>query len=64
MLIRPKENTVKVRTQNNYGRRLVYPVNSLADKLTQLTGKKTLTDRSLALIKEIGFQVEAIAPIV
>lgn len=46
-----------VEIKNVYGNELIYPVCETAKKLTQLTGAKTLTSRSITLIKSLGYKL-------
>ena len=43
-----------------YGNSLIYPVNETAQKLTSLTGKKTVTLEEIQTFKELGFTIETI----
>lgn len=45
--------TVKVREV--YGRRLIYPVCERAKLFAEITGQRTLTEKTVALIKKLGF---------
>ena len=53
---------ITVQTRNVYGVKRVYPVCDKARLFTELTGRKTLSEQDLAIIKGLGFVVEAIAP--
>ena len=48
---------ITVRIQHNYGNRVVYPVCANALKFAELAGTATLTDRAVALIKSLGYDV-------
>lgn len=49
--------TAVFKTKNVYGNDLIYPANELAQTLTELTGKKTLSQYDLDLIKKAGITV-------
>lgn len=40
-----------------YGQALIYPVNTVAGLLCQLTGKKTFSPQEVELICDLGFEV-------
>lgn len=54
--------TVKVQIKTNYGQEAIYPACETSKKLVKLTGKKTLSRADVAVIKSLGYQVEAITP--
>lgn len=41
-----------------YGRELFYPVNSLAEELCRLAGRKTMDEMTLHRLKTAGFVIE------
>lgn len=53
---------IKVRVETHYGRTTVYPVCETAKALAKLAGTKTLTSKSLNLIKDLGYSIEVEAP--
>ena len=53
---------IKVEVKNVYGNRLIYPVCENAKRFTNLTGKKTLSSYSIALIEGLGYTVEPVTP--
>jgi hypothetical protein len=53
---------VQVTVRNVYGKETVYPANSLAEKLANLSGKKTFTHRDLGLIESMGFVIFEVHP--
>jgi hypothetical protein len=50
-------NTITVRIANNYGNRAIYPVCDIAQRLAELAGTKTFTDRAIQQIKGLGYAV-------
>ena len=52
--------TVQVNIKQVYGVERIYPINDKAIFLTQLTNKKTLDSKDIALIKKLGYQIEVI----
>ena len=48
--------TVKIR--NVYGVKKVYPVSNKARLFANIAGTKTLTDYTIAKIKELGYTIE------
>lgn len=49
--------TIIVRIASNYGTRAVYPVCDTAQKLAELIGTKTFTDRAISQIKGLGYHI-------
>ena len=47
--------TVEIKTR--YGTEFIYPKCDLAEKLTRLTGKKTLGQRDIDTIKSLGYYI-------
>jgi hypothetical protein len=50
--------SITVRVTNNFGNRAVYPVCSDAQTFAELAGTKTLTDETLRLVKDLGYEVQ------
>ena len=50
--------TVLVRKQRNYGQDVYYPVNTLANMVTDLVGSKTITEASIRVLKNYGYTVQ------
>ena len=48
---------ITVRIQHNYGNRVVYPVCAKALTFAEIAGTTILTDRAVALIKSLGYEV-------
>ena len=48
--------TVKIR--NNYGKRVIYPVCQSALCFADIAGTSTLTPPTIALIKQLGYEVQ------
>ena len=55
-------NAITVRIDSNYGNRVVYPACQTSKLIAQLAGTRTLTDRALALVKQLGYTVEVQQP--
>lgn len=53
--------TITVRITNNFGNRAVYPACATAQKLAELIGTKTFTDRAIAQIKDLGYTINVAA---
>jgi len=51
-------NTITVRIDKNYGTTVVYPACHTSKLIAQLAGTRTLTDRALAIVKQLGYTVE------
>jgi hypothetical protein len=51
---------IQVNIKQVYGVDRVYPVNDKAIILTQLTNKKTLDNRDIELIKQLGYEIEVL----
>ena len=51
---------ITVYTKNVYGNNLIYPIGDLAHKFTNLTGKKTLSEYDLKVIKSMGIEIEQV----
>lgn len=49
---------ITVRIANNYGNRVVYPVCKYAHTFAELAGTTTLTDRTISLIKSLGYTID------
>ena len=50
--------TVYVKREKVFGKTLVYPVCHQAQLLTNLTGKKTLTEDAISIIKALKYSVK------
>ena len=50
-------NTITVRIDKNYGTTVVYPACHTSKLIAQLAGTRTLTDRALALVKQLGYAI-------
>lgn len=51
------EKFIAVRVQSVYGNETVYPADGTAATFCALTGRKTLTHRDLACIKDLGYGI-------
>tara|TARA_R110000737_G_C14486743_1_gene469487 strand:- start:189 stop:362 length:174 start_codon:yes stop_codon:yes gene_type:complete len=49
---------ITVRVKDNFGNRAVYPVCSDAQTFAELAGTKTLTDETIRLVKDLGYEVQ------
>lgn len=49
---------IVVRIKDVYGERKVYPVSPHAQAFAMIAGTKTLTDRTLQLIKALGIEIK------
>jgi hypothetical protein len=52
------KSEITVRIANNYGKRVVYPVCQCAHTFAELAGTATLTDRTISLIKSLGYTID------
>ena len=50
-------NTITVRIDKNYGTTVVYPACHTSKLLAQLAGTRTLTDRALTVVKQLGYSI-------
>ena len=55
-------NTITVRIDKNYGNRVVYPACHTSKLIAQIAGTRTLTDRTIEIIKQLGYTVEVQQP--
>lgn len=55
-------NTITVRVDSNYGIRVVYPACHTSKLIAQLAGTRTLTDRALAVVKQLGYSINVQQP--
>jgi len=49
---------ITVKVTNNYGSRAVYPVCRAGKMFAMIAGTVTLTDPTIALIKQLGYEVQ------
>jgi hypothetical protein len=49
---------ITVRVTNNFGNRAIYPVCNDAQTFAELAGTTTLTDDSIRLVKDLGYEVQ------
>jgi len=54
--------TIKVEVKNVYGVERIYPICEYAKKFSMLTNTKTLDKDNIRIIKQLGFEIEAIRP--
>ena len=50
--------TIIVEIKQVYGNKTIYPVCEQAKLLCKLSGNKTLTTKSINLIKQLGYEIE------
>lgn len=55
--------TIKVSIKNVYGNELIYPANDVANRLTDLMGKKTFSRSDLRKLQLLNFDVEVVTPV-
>ena len=55
-------NTITVRVDSNYGIRVVYPACHTSKLIAQLAGTRTLTDRALTVVKQLGYSINVQQP--
>jgi len=55
-------NTITVRVDSNYGVRVVYPACHTSKLIAQLAGTRTLTDRALIVVKQLGYAINVQQP--
>ena len=54
---------ITVSIKSNYGNEMIYPVCEQAKLFALLSGHKTLTGQTIALIKKLGYEIEVEQPI-
>jgi hypothetical protein len=55
---------IQVEIKNVYGVRSVYPVSDTAKLLARLAGTKTFTPSAIETIKQLGYTVSVVQPVV
>lgn len=55
------ENVIKIVIRSVYGNQLVYPANPLGDKFANLLGTKTFNAKTLAGMRDMGYQIEKVS---
>ena len=55
-------NTITVTIGSNYGCRAIYPACHTSKLIAQLAGTRTLTDHTLAIVKQLGYSVNVQQP--
>ena len=53
---------VRVEIRSVYGNDLIYPCNDEAKNFSRLVNKKTFSKEDLAIIKDLGFEIEVKPP--
>ena len=53
---------ITVRIDKNYGTTVVYPACHTSKLIAQLAGTRTLTDRAIEIIKQLGYAIEVQQP--
>lgn len=54
--------TITVQIKTHYGTQYIYPICDEAQALCALTGKKTLSQKDIQLIKYLGYSIEVQQP--
>ena len=54
--------TITVRIDKNYGATVVYPACHTSKLIAQLAGTRTLTDRALTVVKQLGYSINVQQP--
>lgn len=52
--------TIQVEIRNVYGEEKIYPICEKAKLFAQLAGQKTLMQRDIAIIKQLGYTIEVV----
>lgn len=55
-------NRISVQVRSVYGKDVVYPACPKSVVFAQIAGTKTLTDDTLFLITQLGFEIDPVAP--
>lgn len=53
------DRKIVVDVREVYGQTRYYPANALADSIAELTGRRTLSQRDFAILRECGFTIDA-----
>jgi hypothetical protein len=61
--LNPCAGSIYVTIKYNYGKRAVYPVCDMAQNLSRIAGTKTLTERTIKEVKELGYTVKVLSEI-
>lgn len=56
--------SIKVTIKSVYGNDVVYPACMDAKRFADIAGSKTLTDRTLRLVRDLGYGIEVVHPTV
>lgn len=56
----PEERVCLVKLDNQYGQRVIRPVNETAQTFADMVGSKTLTPRIVESIKKLGYVVKVV----
>jgi hypothetical protein len=55
---------IKVQIRTVYGRDTVYPACADARRFADIAGSKTLTDQTLRLVRDLGYEIQIVHPVV
>ena len=55
---------IKVQIKSVYGRDTVYPACPDARRFADISGAKAITDRTLSLVRELGYEIVVVHPTV
>jgi hypothetical protein len=56
--------TIKVQIRSVYGRDTVYPACPDAARFASIAGTKTLCDHTLRMVRQLGYEIEVVHPVV
>ena len=56
------DKLIKVEKKRVYGNDLIYIKSGHAEHIRTLTGKQTIDHKDIEALKELGFEIEVIAP--
>lgn len=54
---------IQVQVKNVYGKETIYPICPIALNFARLVGQKTLTRDNIKIIKDMGYEIEAVHPV-
>ncbi len=52
------DNKILISIKNVYGKETIYPECETAKNLAEIAGQKTLTEKTISLIKKMGYTIE------
>lgn len=54
--------SILIEVKQSYGRNVIYPACNNAETFAKLSGCKTLTKETLALVEQLGYTIDTITP--